>query len=81
MSAKNDIPYGYCHCGCGEKTAIAVCSNKSRGHVRGEPLRFCHGHNSRVENPYRRQGPDYVVSESGCWEWQHACAPNGYGVV
>lgn len=41
----SDIPYGYCHCGCGQKTRIAPCSDKHRGHTRGVPLLYVHGHN------------------------------------
>lgn len=42
-----DIPYGFCQCGCGEKTTIATVTMLSRGHVRGEPKRFVHGHGAR----------------------------------
>lgn len=47
MSTEQSIPYGYCHCGCGEKTRIAASSNRRRGVVKGEPVRFIHGHNAR----------------------------------
>jgi hypothetical protein len=38
-----DIPFGYCQCGCGQKTNIAKKS--SRGVKKGQPCRFLHGHN------------------------------------
>src|SRR5690606_2770376 len=47
MRPKNTIPYGYCHCGCGQKTNIARDSNATRGWVRGEPLCYISGHNGR----------------------------------
>jgi len=47
-SQKNKIPYGYCQCGCGEKTWIHVQSVTKRGYVKGRPARFKTGQNSRV---------------------------------
>lgn len=47
MQDNHTIPYGYCHCGCGQKTKIARQSMTDRGHVNGEPLRFIHGHNTK----------------------------------
>lgn len=41
----SNIPYGYCHCGCGEKTKIAPQNRTNRGWVRGEPLKYIGGHN------------------------------------
>lgn len=40
----NEIPYGYCHCGCGQKTKIAERTARSKGHFKGEPLPFVQGH-------------------------------------
>lgn len=42
------IPYGYCQCGCGEKTKLARITSRRDGHVKGEPFRFLHGHNGRI---------------------------------
>lgn len=52
-------PFGYCECGCGQKTNIAPCSNRRYGHVKGEPVRFVRGHN--------RQGPSLVGKHFGRW--------------
>lgn len=38
---------GLCECGCGEVTRIAPQSAKSKGWTKGEPLRFCLGHNAK----------------------------------
>jgi hypothetical protein len=46
------IPYGHCHCGCGEKTGLAKLTNKRYGHVKGEPVRFVHNHH-HIKNPGR----------------------------
>lgn len=44
-----NIPHGYCHCNCGQKTKLARKTANDRGHVKGQPLRFIQGHN--VEQP------------------------------
>lgn len=49
-SSKN-VPPGYCHCGCGEKTAIATRNFRSQGIKAGEPLRFVRGHNKIKPRP------------------------------
>jgi len=42
-----DVPYGYCHCGCGEKTKFNTQSDPRRGFVKGEPRRYVNGHTLR----------------------------------
>lgn len=42
--SKQTIPYGTCHCGCGQQTSIAKCSRTSLSHVRGLPVPFICGH-------------------------------------
>ena len=42
------IPYGYCHCGCGQKTDIATVNRKNKQMVKGEPLRYLQHHCSRT---------------------------------
>lgn len=43
---QSNIPYGYCHCGCGQKTTIAKLTNARYGHVKGQPVRFVIGHHN-----------------------------------
>lgn len=69
------VPYGFCHCGCGEKTPLAKESHPSRMQKRGEPLRYLTGHHLR-KSPV----PYIVDSETGCWVWQWAKARK-YGKV
>lgn len=57
-----EIPYGFCHCGCGQETKIAPYSRKECGWTIGEPIRFVRGHNA-VKNPID-QTPKYC--ECGC---------------
>ncbi len=42
----NEIPYGYCHCGCGQKTKLADRTSQRDKTAKGEPKRFIHGHNT-----------------------------------
>jgi transcriptional regulator with XRE-family HTH domain len=42
------IKYGFCHCGCGERTPRARESSRSLALVKGEPYRFLHGHVART---------------------------------
>jgi hypothetical protein len=64
MTQSNDtIPYGFCHCGCGERTTIATRNHYEKGALKGEPRRFKQGHNGT-------RTPLYVIdSETGCWNW------------
>lgn len=39
-----DVPLGYCHCGCGIRTAVARQSSTKRGHVNGMPKMWISGH-------------------------------------
>jgi hypothetical protein len=46
------IPYGYCHCGCGQKTTIAKMSSSLLGIKKGEPRRWIVGHQTaKPRNP------------------------------
>lgn len=75
-----DIPYGYCHCGCGQTTTIAKMTNTQYGRVRGEPNRYVVGHTRRVPNaePLFWAQVD-AGADSACWEWTGWRFPNGYG--
>lgn len=42
-----EISYGYCHCGCGEKTNIAQYTDPKYGWMKGEPLKYLHNHHFR----------------------------------
>jgi HNH endonuclease len=61
-----------CDCGCGEFTLLAGKTDRRRGHVKGEPLRFLSHHHNRKSQLF------YVVDDRGCWVWQRALS-NGYG--
>jgi hypothetical protein len=68
-----DVPYGYCHCGCGIKTSIAKWTAPRDHMVKGEPRMFRAGHQ-------RRNTFGYTVDvESGCWVWHGHFNTFGYG--
>lgn len=48
----DNIPYGYCYCGCGEKTPLGKTTNR-QGVIAGEPVRYIKGHQKRVSNSTR----------------------------
>lgn len=39
---------GTCECGCGKKTRLAPINSRGKGWVKGTPLRFIKGHNTRA---------------------------------
>lgn len=43
-----NVPYGFCHCGCGAKTNLATMTSKREGIVKGEPRRYLPGHHARI---------------------------------
>lgn len=70
----NDIPL--CECGCGDVAPLAPKTVASRGVVKGQPLRFIHGHNRR------KSGSEYLIDPiTDCWVWQRAITTrSGHGV-
>lgn len=46
-AAPAEVPYGFCHCGCGRRTTVSPKDWPLKGYVAGEPRRFISGHNSQ----------------------------------
>lgn len=73
-----EIPFGFCHCGCGNKTSIATQTFNKRGRKKGFPQKFIRNHDKRLS------GVDYLIEDRGytsaCWIWQRALDKDGYGV-
>jgi hypothetical protein len=38
------IPAGFCQCGCGERTTIATSTDRPRGRIKGQPVRYIQWH-------------------------------------
>jgi len=82
-----EIPRGFCHCGCGNKTSIAKDSYQVSGLVKGEPRQFIHGHNNqsnlhdRYWNMVDKDGPLLRVELGRCWKWKGHVGKNGYGSI
>ncbi len=73
-----NIPYGYCQCGCGQKTNPAPKTRSKLGNVKGEPQRFMRGHKGKdVAIP-----DNYTVTDTGykspCWVWNGPTNGGGY---
>lgn len=61
----NDIPVGYCQCGCGQKTKIATKTRAETGWIKGQPIRYIHNHHAR--KPFEQCAPR--LCECGCGEF------------
>lgn len=77
----DDIPYGFCHCGCGEKTQLNKGNDKHHGLVKGEPKKYIQHHchvgrkSDLLEDKY---SPEPM---SGCWLWVAGLSDTGYGTI
>lgn len=81
----NEIPHGYCQCGCGQKTKPATITNRKRGAIKGVPQRYIAGHYKNGGSP-RNTIVNFwervqVAGPDDCWLWTALCEPAGYGVI
>jgi hypothetical protein len=64
-----EVPYGLCHCGCGEAAPLAKETRSNRGIHRGEPYRFARQHHMRGVR--REAHPSWkggrILTKSGYW--------------
>lgn len=62
-----DIPRGYCHCGCGQKTNVILKNDPPTGRVKGEYSKFIRGHSTAVRegncqgHRYNHVGTGYIL--------------------
>lgn len=54
---ENEIPYGYCHCGCGQKTNIITKNHTKPYRKKGEPALFLRGHGGHGYRPSDEPNP------------------------
>lgn len=71
---RESAPYGYCQCGCGEKTALAKSSQT--GIPKGQPYKFVGHHHCRKPIQYLEEDRGF---ETPCWSWQLKVSKLGYG--
>ena len=43
-SISQEIPQGFCQCGCDQRTKLILRSDKRYGHIAGQPHKFIRGH-------------------------------------
>lgn len=80
---------GLCECGCGERTPPATKTNLRRGAIKGQPVRFIHGHNRAIADRVSyfwsqvdKNGPAHPVLGTPCWTWIGGShAEFGYGLI
>lgn len=83
MVDRQEIPYGYCHCGCGQKTKISKENNRKYGWVLGEPFKFVLHHRGKgldaepVASRFWRKVDKRGHDE--CWPYMEALDSRGYG--
>lgn len=75
-----EIPYGYCNCGCGEKTKLVSHTDARRGDKKGQPQKFIRGHRkiTPIEERFRAK-VDSSGGENSCWNWLGSLTETGYG--
>jgi len=84
MTTRHPIEAGLCECGCGQKTKLANKTLKSRGWVKGQPLRFILNHSRKRDGRNRflsfEEAREYVhslgLTSSRQWhDWYKANQP------
>lgn len=74
-----EIPYGYCKCGCGQKTNVITRSDPKRGYVIGEYYTYLPGHFARHTYRARFWKRANPGPANECWLWLGNTTGTGYG--
>ncbi len=81
---EDSIPYGFCHCGCGQRTTVSPRTSTAAGWVRGEPRFFKKGHHIRLIKRLEWSSELWQVEDRGyetaCWIWQQSIDRHGYAI-
>lgn len=80
----NDIPDGFCQCGCGQRTKIATFNLPRRGYIKGKPFQYAKGHRNRVKwagQSVSKRFWGWVDrrGDDACWPWRGFLDEGGYG--
>lgn len=73
-------PSGLCQCGCGETTKVAAYTHSAIGWVKGEHLRYIHGHNGASTLTPEKRFWNSVDKSGDCWLWTAGKNKAGYGI-
>jgi hypothetical protein len=63
MPSPENIPYGFCHCDCGQKTTVPTETNRYKGWTKGVPLLFLNGHCNRITPVFEAVQPFKIDGE------------------
>lgn len=83
----SSAPFGYCQCGCGQKTTIPKKSNTKMNRFKGVPMRYVRGHNPidqsykskpRLKTEYSEEARGY---KTPCWIWSGKPTDSGHGQI
>lgn len=77
----NEVPYGYCQCGCGNRTNISKKTDHATQRVKGQPMRFIKGHDKRRPIHVRFWEKVNKTTPEACWEWTACIDTAGYGLI
>lgn len=77
MMETQEIPYGYCHCGCGQKTNIITKNHTKSGLVKGEPRRYIYQHHLIGET--EDKCPSWKGGQSKIGDYKTLYAPDNPG--
>lgn len=75
-----NIPFGYCQCGCGQRTNLAPATRADYGWVKGKPLRYAKGHRKQPPVSVRFWSKVQKDDPQNCWNWAGGHSNTGYGV-
>jgi hypothetical protein len=80
-TSNNEIPYGYCQCGCGQMADIAVSNSARDKTIKGQPLKYANGHRSKRANLAYALWSHVAITadDNKCWEWLGTLDGSGYG--
>ncbi len=76
------VEYGYCACGCGQKTTVPIETSRPNGRYKGVPMTYVHGHHRRRNFLERFWEKVLRKNKDECWEWQASLnSTTGYGQI
>lgn len=81
MRIYKEVPFGFCHCGCGRKTTIIKKTWKPAGRYKGQPNLYIQGHATKEDNVSRFWRNTQKADGDNCWLWTGGKDHHGYGIM